>query len=96
MTQTHSNLQATRSVTRNSRPSTPDPDEIIYIAVYTDPETKNQFVLWDDIRQVFEDALHVRHQAKALPFLKGTDYNPYVLHKTLVSKFEVAMWIKLN
>lgn len=91
MTRTFSNLQAMRSVTRDSRPSTPNPGEIVYVEVYTDSETRDQFVLWDDIRQVFDDALHVRHQAKALPFLKGTDYNPYVLHKTIVSKFEVAM-----
>lgn len=78
MTQKHPDVQAVRAVSRASRPSTPNPDDIIYIQVYTDPETKNQFVLWDDIRQVFDDALHVRHQAKALPFLKGADYNPYV------------------
>ncbi|KAF8943540.1 hypothetical protein BGZ47_005335 [Haplosporangium gracile] len=36
----------------------------------------NQFVLWDDIRQVFDDALYVRHQVKALPFLKGAGYVP--------------------
>ncbi|KAF9289723.1 hypothetical protein BGZ88_007628 [Linnemannia elongata] len=76
MTQKHPDVQAVRAVSRASRPSTPNPDDIIYIQVYTDPETKNQFVLWDDIRQVFDDALHVRHQAKALPFLKGADYNP--------------------
>ncbi|KAF9152887.1 hypothetical protein BG015_004519 [Linnemannia schmuckeri] len=76
MTQTHSNVQAIRAVNKNSRPSTPNPDDIVYVEVYTDPEAKDQFVLWDDIRQVFDDALHVRHQTKALPFLKGADYVP--------------------
>ncbi|KAF9539101.1 hypothetical protein EC957_005807 [Mortierella hygrophila] len=77
MTQKQPNVQAIRAVSRTiSRPSTPNPNDIIYIQVYTDPETKNRFVLWDDIRQVFGDALHVRHEAKALPFLKGADYHP--------------------
>lgn len=97
MTQKHPNVQAIRAVSRTSRPSTPNPDDIIYIQVYTDPETKNQFVLWDDIRQVFDDALHVRHHAKALPFLKGADYNPYVFcvrrrKGAIVSKLKSRLW----
>jgi len=74
------NLQAIRSVNKYSRNTRIilHPDDIVYVDIHTDPTTKDQFVLWDDILQVFDDAHHVRYQAKAVPFLKGADLNPYV------------------
>lgn len=41
--------------------------------------TNKDVVLWDDILQAFEDALHVRHQAMIVPFVKGSDLRTYVL-----------------
>ncbi|KAF9134822.1 hypothetical protein BGW39_005732 [Mortierella sp. 14UC] len=35
---------------------------------------KKGFVLWDDIRLAFSDALYVRYQAKVMPFMKGIDF----------------------
>ncbi|KAG0199239.1 hypothetical protein BGX33_011791, partial [Mortierella sp. NVP41] len=72
------NVQAIRSVHRTGRagPTAPDPADVLYVDVYTDPVTKKGFVLWDDIKLAFDAALHVRHQAKVVPFLKGEDLNP--------------------
>ncbi|KAG0376707.1 hypothetical protein BGX24_007326, partial [Mortierella sp. AD032] len=78
MADTPSAVQAIRAVNKYSNYilTTQVSEDIVYVDVYMDPATKKQFVLWDEIRQVFDDALHVRHLAKALPFLKGTDYHP--------------------
>ncbi|KAK3809656.1 MAG: hypothetical protein JOS17DRAFT_536798 [Linnemannia elongata] len=38
------------------------------------PHHKETNCLWDDIRFAFSGALHVRNQARVLPFLKGTDF----------------------
>ncbi|KAF9289646.1 hypothetical protein BGZ88_007653 [Linnemannia elongata] len=68
------NTQAIRSVNINSSTSTPPhPNEVIYIDVYTDPITKDKFILWEDIP--FLNALHIRHKARVLPFMKGADFN---------------------
>ncbi|KAF9089365.1 hypothetical protein BGX29_012099 [Mortierella sp. GBA35] len=34
---------------------------------HANPRIHDQFVLWDDIRQAFDDALHVRHQSRDIP-----------------------------
>ncbi|KAG0199233.1 hypothetical protein BGX33_011785, partial [Mortierella sp. NVP41] len=56
--------------------STPPPGgPVVYVDINTDPETLKRIVLWDDIKLAFDDALHIRHQAKVVPFLKGKDFN---------------------
>ncbi|KAF9147289.1 hypothetical protein BG015_011106 [Linnemannia schmuckeri] len=72
-------VQAFRSVHKSWKPSTityVDPDDIIHIECYTDPETHIDFILWDEIKQAFEEALFVRNKTKMLPYLKGSDYRP--------------------
>ncbi|KAG0204730.1 hypothetical protein BGX33_008303 [Mortierella sp. NVP41] len=76
MQATHPPVQAIRSVPRNSRNTpTVDPADIYHVDIHTDPVTQKQFVLWDDIRLPFDDALHVLHQSRVVPFLKGDDFN---------------------
>ncbi|KAG0043248.1 hypothetical protein BGZ89_006526, partial [Linnemannia elongata] len=68
-------LQALRAVNKNSRALTPaDPDDIIYVDCHQDPDTKKDFVLWEDILVAFHHAVHVRDHARVVPFLKGADY----------------------
>lgn len=73
----HSIVQPIRSVARTHPPTTSttptDPDHVFYIECHKDPVTNKDVVLWDDILQAFEDALHVRHQARVVPFVKGSD-----------------------
>ncbi|KAG0219826.1 hypothetical protein BGX33_000127 [Mortierella sp. NVP41] len=79
----HPPVQAIRSVLRNSRniPTTPDPADVFHVDIYTDPDTKKQFVLWDDIRLAFDDAPHVRHLSRVVPFVKGDDLIPLKPHR---------------
>lgn len=78
----HSIVQPIRSVARTHPPTTSttptDPDHVFYIECHKDPVTNKDVVLWDDILQAFEDALHVRHQARVVPFVKGSDLITYV------------------
>ncbi|KAH7036132.1 hypothetical protein BKA57DRAFT_496917 [Linnemannia elongata] len=71
--------QGFRAIHKTQRPSTfthIDPDDIIFIDCHTHPDTNRDFILWEDIQQAFEEALFVRHKAKMLPFVKGTDLRP--------------------
>ncbi|KAK3833191.1 MAG: hypothetical protein J3R72DRAFT_478094, partial [Linnemannia gamsii] len=72
-------VQAVRPVNKESLDSvfdsTPAP-KIMHFDCHVDPTTKKGFVLWDDIRLVFPDALYVRHQTKVVPFMKGIDFMP--------------------
>ncbi|KAF9095945.1 hypothetical protein BGX23_012303 [Mortierella sp. AD031] len=68
---------AVRAVNKDHRPTTgtpADPDEIFYIDCQIDPATNKEFVLWDDILQAFEGALHARHKARMLHFLKDSEF----------------------
>ncbi|KAF9900240.1 hypothetical protein EC991_007693 [Linnemannia zychae] len=72
-------VQGFRAVHKTYKPSTVtyvDPDDVIHIDCNTDPNTQEEFILWDDIQQVFEDALFVRQRTKMVPFVKGSDYRP--------------------
>ncbi|KAF9273585.1 hypothetical protein BGZ88_003665 [Linnemannia elongata] len=70
------NTQAIRSVNINNSASTPPhPNEVVYVDVYTDPITKDKFILWEDIRVAFHNALRIRHKARVLPFIKDADFN---------------------
>ncbi|KAK3833212.1 MAG: hypothetical protein J3R72DRAFT_478104 [Linnemannia gamsii] len=72
-------VQAVRPVNKDSLDSavhsTPAP-RIIYFDCHVDPATKKGFVLWDDIRLAFSDALYIRHLDKVVPFMKGIDFMP--------------------
>ncbi|KAK3833194.1 MAG: hypothetical protein J3R72DRAFT_478095 [Linnemannia gamsii] len=72
-------VQAVRPVNKNGLDSvfnsTPAP-KIIYFDCHIDPTTKKAFVLWDDIRLAFSDALYARHMDKVVPFMKGMDFMP--------------------
>ncbi|KAG0372616.1 hypothetical protein BGX24_012808 [Mortierella sp. AD032] len=72
-------VQAVRPVNKDSLESVVDTTlapKITHFDCYVDPTTKKRFILWDDIRQVFPDALYVRHQARMVPFMKGIDFMP--------------------
>lgn len=79
----HSPVQAIRSVARTHPPTTSttptNSDHVFYVECHKDPVINKDVVLWDDILQAFEDALHVRHQAMIVPFVKGSDLRTYVL-----------------
>ncbi|KAF9921931.1 hypothetical protein FBU30_008008 [Linnemannia zychae] len=53
-----------------------DPDDVVHIDCITDPDSKNDCVLWDDIQQAFNGAIFVRNKTKMLPFMKGQDLRP--------------------
>ncbi|KAH7036087.1 hypothetical protein BKA57DRAFT_540220 [Linnemannia elongata] len=69
-------VQPMRSVTKSSVDSATlsPPAPTIYIDCHQDPTTKKPIILWDDICLAFADALHVRNQARVLPFLKGDGF----------------------
>jgi TPR repeat protein len=74
-------VQALRAVSKHLPPTLIAPakaEEIFYVECQVEPSTQQDVVLWDDILQAFEGAVHVRHQAKVVPFLKGLDFRPYV------------------
>ncbi|KAG0294354.1 hypothetical protein BGZ96_001349 [Linnemannia gamsii] len=70
-------VQAIRSVSKDSLDSpksTPAPTA--YFDCHVNPATGKGFVLWDDIRLVFPDALYVRQEAKVVPFTKDAELMP--------------------
>ncbi|KAG0278534.1 hypothetical protein BGZ95_003757 [Linnemannia exigua] len=69
-------LQAVRPISKKKldTPTTvATPAPTVYIDCHLDPNTQKNVVMWDDIRLVFADALYIRHKARAIPFLRGTD-----------------------
>ncbi|KAK3817139.1 MAG: hypothetical protein JOS17DRAFT_758398 [Linnemannia elongata] len=50
------------------------PSDVVYITSHSDTITGKDIVLWEDILSVFKHASYVRHEAKALSFLKGNDF----------------------
>ncbi|KAG0373375.1 hypothetical protein BGX24_011773 [Mortierella sp. AD032] len=71
-------VQAFRSVHKTQKPSTTsaplDSDDVTLIDCHSDPYTNKDFILWEDIQQVFDEALFVRDKTKMVAFLKGPDY----------------------
>ncbi|KAK3817129.1 MAG: hypothetical protein JOS17DRAFT_396037 [Linnemannia elongata] len=67
-----------RSVHKRQSPSTTSvplvSPEVVHIDCYTDPDTNNDFVFWEDIQQAFNEALSVRNRTKMLLFLREVDY----------------------
>ncbi|KAK3833190.1 MAG: hypothetical protein J3R72DRAFT_478092, partial [Linnemannia gamsii] len=65
-----SNLDSSSTV---STPPAAAAASTVYIDCHLDPTTQKNVVMWDDIRLAFAEALHIRHQAKVVPFLRGAD-----------------------
>jgi hypothetical protein len=78
---THSNGQAVRRVYENENTvnTTLASTDIIYIACRPDASSGKDIILWDDILAVFSTALYIRSGARALPFLKGSNFKKYSL-----------------
>jgi hypothetical protein len=72
----HSLLQAVRPVHKNNLTPTISA-AIAYVVIHNDPSSGKNIILWDDVQQAFKDALHVRHGAIIIPFLKGADFKKY-------------------
>jgi hypothetical protein len=80
----HENVQALRAVVKSTltapAPTPTDPpriqaqEDIVFVDYQHDPATDKDIVLWDDVILAFNDALHVRHNAKIVPFLKGAAF----------------------
>ncbi|KAG0048371.1 hypothetical protein BGZ90_007651, partial [Linnemannia elongata] len=76
MSFTHPNTQGIRSININNFTSSPPhPTEVVYVDIYTERITREKFILWEDVRLAFHNALHVRHQARVIPFMKDDDFN---------------------
>ena len=70
-------VQAVRPVSKdNLNSSTITPMPTVYFDCHSNPATGKSFLLWDDIRLVFADALYVRHEAKVVPFMKDAEWMP--------------------
>ncbi|KAF9543653.1 hypothetical protein EC957_000585 [Mortierella hygrophila] len=70
-------VQAVRPVSKDNLDSpTKTPAPTVYFDCHSNPTTGKSFVLWDDIRLVFADALYVRHEAKVVPFMKDAEWMP--------------------
>ena len=68
-------VQAVRPISKDRLdlpPITPSPT--VNFNCLSNPATGEYFVLWDDIRLVFTDALYVRHEAKMVPFMKDAEW----------------------
>ncbi|KAG0299869.1 hypothetical protein BGZ97_003502 [Linnemannia gamsii] len=46
----------------------------VHVATHHDPSSGKIIVLWNDVLRVFPGALYLQQGKKALPFLKGTDF----------------------
>ncbi|KAF9082000.1 hypothetical protein BGX23_000203 [Mortierella sp. AD031] len=70
-------VQGVRSLSKNNldSPIPVAPATVVYIDCRTDRATKQQVVLWDDIKQAFDDALHIRYLSRVIPFLRGEDFS---------------------
>ncbi|KAG0365483.1 hypothetical protein BGX24_004131 [Mortierella sp. AD032] len=56
--------------------SLPTGDNVFLIDCHTDPETKKDFILWEDIQQICSDVAFVKNETKVVPYLKGADFRP--------------------
>ncbi|KAF9080878.1 hypothetical protein BGX29_004926, partial [Mortierella sp. GBA35] len=55
-----------------------------YIDYHLGPGTQKDIVLWDDILQAFDNALHIRHKSRVAPFFKGADLRFLEPHRIAV------------
>ncbi|KAF9101570.1 hypothetical protein BGX29_005486 [Mortierella sp. GBA35] len=67
-------VQAVRPVFKDGS-STAQPDkDIVQLTCHLDTSSETEFILWEDVRVVFDDALYVRHESRILPFMKDSNY----------------------
>lgn len=73
-------LQSVRAIHKDNLDAPPSsaPVTILRLETYKDPVTKEPFILWGDIEQAFENVVHVRYKSRVVPYLKGSDFMPYV------------------
>ncbi|KAK3820647.1 MAG: hypothetical protein J3R72DRAFT_529178 [Linnemannia gamsii] len=50
--------------------------EVFLIDCHTDPATKKDFILWEDIQQICSDVAFVKNETRVVPYLKGADLRP--------------------
>lgn len=67
-------VQALRAIVKSTMAPPTTEEDIVYVDCQHDPATDKEVILWDDVILAFNDALHVRHKARILPFLKGADF----------------------
>ncbi|KAF9332726.1 hypothetical protein BGZ91_011583 [Linnemannia elongata] len=67
-------VQALRAIVKSTMAPPTAEEDIVYVDCQHDPATDKEVILWDDVILAFNDALHVRHKARILPFLKGADF----------------------
>ena len=67
-------VQGLRAIVKSTMTPPTSEEDIVYVDCQHDPATDKEVVLWDDVMLAFNDALHVRHKARILPFLKGADF----------------------
>ncbi|KAG0372618.1 hypothetical protein BGX24_012810 [Mortierella sp. AD032] len=82
---TQERVQAVRPITKytlsnSSGPTATGLEGVVYVACHLDASGK-EVILWEDILMAFKDALHVRHNLKILPFLKGSDLRTLDPHR---------------
>src|SRR5690348_9843372 len=83
-------VQAVRPISKDRLdlpPITPSPT--VNFNCLSNPATGEYFVLWDDIRLVFTDALYVRHEGTVVPFMRDAELMPYVPQLLLYSHAKV-------
>ncbi|KAF9901211.1 hypothetical protein EC991_006410 [Linnemannia zychae] len=70
--------QAFRSVHKSLPPSLTSAPlnsiNVIYIDSHTDPETHENFTLWEDVEHAYDGAQCVRDKARVLTFMRGPDF----------------------
>ncbi|KAF9096342.1 hypothetical protein BGX23_011521 [Mortierella sp. AD031] len=75
--ESHVLVQAVRPVLKHELSASTNPatqSEITHITCHLDRATKKYIVLWDDILAVFKDALYIRCETRALPFVKDDNF----------------------
>lgn len=72
---TSTSTETTTSSSCTTEISTIPQADIINIPCQTDPATGTDIVLWDDVLAVYKDALFIRHETRALPFMKDGKSN---------------------
>jgi hypothetical protein len=77
---TSSTTQAVRRVYENGHAVIDNGAGSIQIVCPLDASSGKNIVLWDDIKNVFANALYVRSGDVALPLLKGPDFKKYGIY----------------
>ncbi|KAF9101573.1 hypothetical protein BGX29_005489 [Mortierella sp. GBA35] len=63
-----------RPVFRNEPSTTPSNSNTVQLTCHFDNTSGTEFILWDDIKVVFAEALYVRYDSRILPFMKDCNF----------------------